>query len=81
MTATIYLAIYQDNEKSITIEYVPLGEGCIEIISVDVQPRHRSRFEQRQKGKVYRRGLVLDEQEEDEESLLPVTRLEQLRLF
>ena len=78
MTATIYLAIYQDSEKTITIEYTPLGEGCIEIVSVEIAARPRSHFEQSRQGKVYpRRGLVLNDEEQHAESLLPVTRLEQ----
>jgi hypothetical protein len=86
----VYLAIFETASHSFCIEYLPLFDGLIEIVSAHVtekpgtpfQIRELDRRKQQAKGKVYqRRGLVLNEAEEHAESLQNVTRLEQLRLF
>ena len=51
MAETIYTAIYETSEFTLTIVYIPLagGGGAIEIVSVDLQPRPVSQFEEREK--------------------------------
>ena len=88
MTATIYLAIWKDDEKTVVIEYQPAHysgpapANAIEILSIDIQYKPRSPFqiretERRQKGKPYHKGQHRLSDEEYQES----TRLEQLKLF
>lgn len=85
---TVYLAIFQDEKKTVVIEFQPLLDSPeferffegIEIASVDIQHRPRSPWEQRdQERREYRRrkrGLVLDEQEQHAEAMLPYTLVE-----
>jgi len=75
-----YVAIFKDKNKTVVIEYRPLYDiqaGAIEILSIDIQARPVSPFEQRK----HRRGLVLDDEEQHAETMQPYTRLEQLNLF
>ena len=87
-----YVAIWQDDEKTVVIEYRPCYErelikiGAVEILSVDIQYRPRSpfqeRMEDRQKhGGLKKRGIILSEDEEHAEATQPTTYAEQLRLF
>jgi len=93
MTAMIYLAIWKDDEKTVVIEYQPAHysgpapANAIEILSIDIQYKPRSPFqiretERRQKGKLYHKAQrTLSDEEEYQESMLPTTRHEQLKLF
>ena len=48
----VYLAIYEDENLSIQIEYLPLENGCIEITGVHVEPRRvNTIFEERQQAR------------------------------
>lgn len=66
MSDTIYLAIHKNAEKTVVIEYAPLAEGAIEIVSVSIYPRPRSPFELREEDrrkhpKPKPRQMALDE--------------------
>jgi hypothetical protein len=58
MTAneTIYQAIYKTEKYTVVIVYVPLagGGGAIEIVSVDLQPRPVSQFEERERTRTFK---------------------------
>jgi len=71
---TVYQAYFETDKYSVFIEYEPGPEGAIFIVSVSIEPRPVSLFQIR--GAKPRRGLVLDEQEEHAEAMLPYTRLE-----
>lgn len=44
----VFLAIWKDEEKTVVIEYIPRREGRIEIVSIDIQYRPVSAWEQRE---------------------------------
>jgi hypothetical protein len=44
----VYLSIYQGEKMTVTIEYIPLDDGLIEIVSVDIQERLVSPFQIRE---------------------------------
>lgn len=48
MTETVYLAIYENEAETITVEYVPMPNGCIEIVSASVVRKPVSQWEQRE---------------------------------
>lgn len=74
MNDTIYLAIHKDADKTVVIEYTPLADGAIEIVSVSISPRPRSLFEARRPKP--RRGLTLNNQDEAVEATAPYLRAE-----
>lgn len=68
-TETIFIALFKNENSTLQVEYVPLENGAIEIVSFAIVDRPKSRFEQR---KAKRRiGLVLDEQEQYAEAIRP----------
>lgn len=78
-TETIYQAYIETEKYSVYMEYSPLPDGLIEIVSVSIEARPVSPFEQRRAK--HRRGLVLNAEEEQAEAMQPTARLEQLNLF
>ena len=44
---TVYMAIFQDDKQTVCIEYIPLEDGAIEIVTVTVTPRPRSAWQER----------------------------------
>lgn len=90
---TVYLAIFEDEQKRVVIEFQPLLNSPeferffdgIEIASLDIQYRPRSPWEIRQQerrehGKHKHRGIVLSAEEEHAEAMLPTARREQVQL-
>ncbi len=79
MTTIINQAYFENENFSIWIELEHGPDGEIFVTDVSIQPKQKTAFEQRH-GKS-RHGLELDETEAHAESLLPVTRAEQMMLF
>jgi hypothetical protein len=74
---TIYQAIFQTGNLTVSIQYEPLENGLIFILQVDITERAGvTAFEDRRHKR--RHGIVLSDDEQHTESLLPVTRREQL---
>jgi len=48
---TIYQAIYETSEYTLTIVYIPLADGAIEIVSVDIQKRPASHWQAREQSR------------------------------
>jgi hypothetical protein len=46
-TMTIFLAIHEDSQQTVYVEYIPAQDGTIEIVSVDVQRLPHTWAEQR----------------------------------
>lgn len=36
---TIFLAIHEDSQRTVYVEYIPAQDGTIEIVSVSVEPQ------------------------------------------
>ena len=53
---TVFLAIYKTQKQTVVIEYLPMNNGLIEIISVDIQARPVSPFEQREQSRRQKRN-------------------------
>ncbi|NWG33530.1 MAG: hypothetical protein HXY42_03735 [Chloroflexi bacterium] len=89
---TVYVAIFQDEEKRVVIEFQPLLNSPeferffdgIEIASMDIQYRPRSPWEVRQQERrehgQRKRGIVLSAEEEHAEAMMPTARREQVQL-
>ncbi|NUQ86498.1 MAG: hypothetical protein HUU11_17480 [Anaerolineales bacterium] len=84
---TVYLAIFEDEQKRVVIEFQPLLNSPdferffdgIEIASIDIQNRPRSPWEIRQQERrKHKRGIVLTAEEEHAEAMLPAMRREQV---
>ena len=75
----VYQAYFETDKYSFFVEYEPGPEGTIFIVSVSIEPRAVSAFQDRHSKR--RRGIVLDDQEQHAEAMLPMTRLEQMDLF
>lgn len=53
--SVVYLAIYRGEKFTVELEYLPLGDGIIEIVSAHVQPRLADTiFEGRSKARRWR---------------------------
>jgi len=76
-----YQAIFETETHIVYVQYEPSQNGEIFITDVHIQPRPVTLFEFSRRREKQRRGLVLDEQEEHAEAVLPATRLEQMKLF
>ena len=44
----VYIAIFKSEKMSVTIEYLPLAGGAIEIVSCDLQERPMSAWQERE---------------------------------
>lgn len=59
---TVFLVIYKAEKFTAEIEYIPLENGVIEIVSFYIQPRPVSPFQERQaERRKPRRGIAWDE--------------------
>ena len=82
MNETIYLAILKERDRTVIVEYRPLADGYIDILSIDILARPRSEWERRQENRRHsRQGLsavtqVLNEDEQRAEAMQPYTWVE-----
>lgn len=77
MPETVYLSIFKDADKTVVIEYAPLADGAIEIVSVDIRQRSYSHFQIRQRERRKPRQMrLLTLEEEQAEAMQPYTRRE-----
>jgi hypothetical protein len=73
----VYQAIFQGPGYTVSVQYEPGPDGLIFITDVTVTERAVTHFEQHQgERRKSRRGLLLTEQEEHTEAMLPYARLE-----
>jgi hypothetical protein len=47
----VYIAIFENEKMSVTIEYIPLAGGAIEIISCDVSMKPVSEWQEREQSR------------------------------
>lgn len=71
---TTFLAIYKTDIETLIIEYRPLENGAVEIVSFAIQPRRVAPFQQTNHKR--RRGLVLSEEDIQAETMQPYTKRE-----
>ena len=45
---TGYLVVYENKEYKLLIEYLPLPNGGIDVLHVDIEPRPQSQWQQRE---------------------------------